>query len=83
MPSIAISTNGNNGKVSDLEKKVENLNKLVEFYREENEKSEEEMTRGVANYYLKRLEAMEEKLAKLEGKELPPLEQKKRKGWTD
>ncbi len=68
MPNIAISTNGNNGKVTELEKKVENLNQMVEFYREESMRSEEEIVGGQATILIERIDALEKQIAKLEGK---------------
>ena len=68
MPSIAISTNGNGAKVSDLEKKIESLSKLAEFYREESERSEEDVTKGVANYFITKMDELEKKITKLEKK---------------
>jgi polyhydroxyalkanoate synthesis regulator phasin len=71
MPNIAISTNGSNGKVLELEKKVDNLNQMVEFYREESMKSEEEIVGGQATVLIERIDALERKIAKLQGKKQP------------
>ena len=83
MPSIAISTNSNNGKVSELEKKIDRLNRQLEFYKEENEKSEAERNHAAETYYSEIIQKLEDRILRLEGKKLSPLEQKKRKGWID
>jgi len=68
MPNIAISTNGSNGKVLELEKKVDDLNQMVEFYRVESMKSEEEIIGGQATVLIERIDALERQIAKLQGK---------------
>jgi integrase len=66
MPSIAISSNGN-GRVSELEKKIESQSKMIEFLKETADGKEEYQVHFESSL-LEKIDALEQKIAQLEKK---------------
>jgi hypothetical protein len=66
MPTIAISSNGN-GRVSELEKKIDTQNKMIEFLKEQVDGKEEYQVHFESSL-LEKIDALEQKIAKLEKK---------------
>lgn len=82
MPNIAISNTTTNDKVSELEGKIQRLNREIDFLQEQNDLKNENDVHYEGSL-LEKIDALAQKIAKLEGKKQTPYEKKARQGWIE